>query len=529
MLAAPKTAYKFPHPRDPAYPDVRNEIVRALTPRLIDYWGFTLWDYQKDFLFPPPPYDREKLTYAQLGGAKRIGKSMMLMVAAAPYLFMPGAKIRFYAPEYENAEREISWLDELLFSGPKPLCDAVPWLSNNLIDKQVDPRTGVMQLVWNMGNGLTTSVVCRSWERRNAWVGEAIDLAVLCEPGLFPDIRVFTKYVRPNLADRSGKCIAAGTVDNPWMKDIHDMAHDHAKHPDLYCRCEVARRENLWPGVWSQEEEDRANPAKGGSETVRDFAINWLGHWDNYADVAFEKWAPQDVVKRVSATAWSAAKRIPPGWEHYLVVDTGRNISVQQWIYNGTKALVIDEFTNYTYRAGQITPTDTRGFVPFFSDIMRSILAFRHDMPKPIVVIDPSSHFKREVENFSLGVIDAVNAHDVGVHRTNQALHRQRVMVIRPQGRAPYALEYEIPKVKWAPGPTGQSVRHMLNKKSGADHSADGFRYGCATILAGEIEEYEPERIPGVVEKDIDWLENRAMDSEGDTWGDITRGGPGDI
>jgi hypothetical protein len=37
MLAAPKTAYKFPHPRGPAYPDVRNEIVRALTPKLTQW------------------------------------------------------------------------------------------------------------------------------------------------------------------------------------------------------------------------------------------------------------------------------------------------------------------------------------------------------------------------------------------------------------------------------------------------------------------------------------------------------------
>lgn len=526
LTGNPLSKYKIPHPRDPAYPDVRNTIVQALTPKLVNYWGYPLWEYQEDFLYPPAPYALSDLSYMQLGGAKRIGKSMYLMIKAAPYLFLPGCKIRFYAPEYENAEREMSWMDDLLFSGPKPLADLFPWLSNNLISKQTDPRTGVMELVWGMGNNLTTSIVCRSWERRNAWVGEAIDLAVLCEPGLFPDIRVYTKYVRPNLADRRGLCIAAGTVDNPWMKDLHDMAHDHAKHPDIFCRCEVARKENRWPGVWTQEAEDRANPARGGSETVRDFAINWLGHWDNYADIAFEKWNPADIVKVVSNKNWMQAKSIPPAWEHYLVVDTGRHISVQQWIYNGTKLLMLDEFTNYTYRAGQIAPTDTRGFVPFFSDVLRSVLAHRPGMAKPVVVIDPSSQFKNDVANMGLGVIDAENSHDVGVHRCNQAFHRERCMVIRPERRGQYFLEYELPKVKWAAGPTGTSVQHRLDKRPGNDHSADVMRYAIATLLE-QLEPYEPEHKPTLVEQDIASLNKRAKKGEGDLFSDPSMGGPG--
>lgn len=471
-----------------AWPRYRNQMVRKLTPTLTAMAGIEPYVYQQLFLKPPPPYKLHECQFLQLAGAKRIGKSMILGVAAMPYTLIPNATIRLYAPEHENAQREFAHIDKLLF-GPKGISHQIPELKEHLVKYQPDPSVGRLEMAWDWGANIRSM----SWERRKQWAGEPIDLGIICEPGLFDSISIYTRWIKPNLQDRTGLCRSAGTVDNPWMFDMHEMAHNHAEHPDIYCCCEIPRWANK-----SLDINKRSIDMARREETIRDFSINWLGLWETYSNVAYEKWNPENhvhVVTKGTYERMQARNGRFAGWDHYLSLDTGRYCSCGEYIVNPQGVIVrIREWANYAYQAGQIVTTDNRGFRPWFNDIIRELGG-----RCPLVYIDPSSQMKLDLEAMGIPHANATNGHETGVNAVNEYLAKKQFYLVKPEGAPRTILEFELPKVKWHETESGVGGYSRLQR--GNDHMADEFRYALASRpLAAP---YVPERPKSIVELDI--------------------------
>ncbi len=480
----------FPSPDDAAWPDARDKAIFEILDVSLEAFGWELFDYQRDFLEPPPPWEYEKIKLIIQGGAKRIGKSMMEAFRGSVTPLIPGYTTRLYGFQHENCEREFRHLKHLLIdpNWNRSLCHLHPQLLDHLTDFNDKPDKGRLVMEWAWGSNIRSM----SWQQNTQWVGEPIDLGIICEPGLLPFAEAYSAKIKSNLMDRRGLCIAAGTVDDPSMMAFHDLAHDAEKSPDIFCVCEVPQWANTTLQDYSTPEKAARYIAQCKRDmTSRDFAINILGQWENYSNIAYELWTPRvgDYIKILSKEAWGMMKKIPANCDHFLVVDTGKHCACGEFIVNPAGSMVmIDMWTNYEYRAGKITLTDTRGFKSWFADILYGLQDIQdRNRNQPYVIIDPSSHFKLDIHDLGLGCVDAVNAHDYGANCFNEYLNKRRFVMVRPEGRPPYVAESELARVRWAESVSGIQGKHRLEKGSDDDHAADIVRYAAASRpLGGE-------------------------------------------
>jgi hypothetical protein len=507
------SAFEFPDPQDPTWPDYRNYALRQMYPRLAQMLKIQLLWFQAEWLLPP--VDLKTLRFIQKAGAKRIGKSWDAGFSISPYALMPGAQVRLYGPQTENCEREFSHLKWFLFEAPNALAKYWPFLKERLTAYNEEPNKGPLTMRWDYG----THIRSHTYKERGAWVGEPIDLGVICEPGLFPSIRVYTKYIKPNLQDRSGLCRSAGTVDNPWMHDMHNLcSHSSRGHfspteywreditPDpnaeQYCVCQLPRWENTTLEL--DPETIRKTLAFEMDESIRDVAINWLGMWEMYSDVAYDKWDAEKMVEIVPDDTWKKLKAGKAGWDSFATMDTGKHKALGEYVVNPQgMVLRIDEFSNYEYRAGQIHRTDTRGLRQWFHDICAD---WQHHTPKGkdwerIIYGDPATQDKEDVTGMGCGWSNAINDHSVGVDRVNEYLSSNQFKIIKPasRGHIKTNLETELPRVRWQEKERGVAGRPQLIR--GDDHQADELRYGLASRPLAQ--EYLPERKEGPIERDI--------------------------
>lgn len=499
---------KLPHPYSPDWPAARNAAVARFLPKILAHLEISPFLYQHLALFPPEPYEIDDIRLIIFEGATRVGKSIIEAVRASVTPFIPGYTTRLYGWEHENCEREFRHIRRMLIdpNNPKALCHKYPELIEGLDHKYYNdnPDSGRLVMRWGWGSEIKSM----SWQRKSQWRGEAIDLALICEPGLFKDGSVYSGEIRNRLTDLRGVCLSAGTADTPWMKAFHDLAHDHENHPDILCICEIPQWANPILKLKKRDIElmkDQMAP--------RDFAINVLGKWENWSNIAYERFDPNnpDIVKVVPRRMWETLKRNEKSWDHFLCIDTGRHCACGQFLIGPQgQMLMIDEWTNYTYKGGQTKPAliDDRGFASWMADILSEVQErLGVNRNRPAIWGDPSSQFKQDVGNLGYGFVDAVNAHDYGVNTFNEYLAKKKFMIVRPEGRGPYTCEYELPMVRWAETPSGESGRHRLEKGTDNDHAADVVRYAAASRPLGF--EFTPEPKPSIIERDIEATSNR--------------------
>ncbi len=503
----------LPDARSPEWADARNAALKKLYPKLARLLKIQLLWFQAEWILPPVLL--RALRFIQMGGAKRLGKSWIAAFAACPYALLPGAQVRLYGPQTENCEREFGWLKFFLFESPHALVKYFPFLKERLIAYNDDPKRGALEMRWDYG----TYIRSHTYKERDAWLGEPIDLGIICEPGRFPDFRVYTKFIKPNLQDRAGLCRSAGTVDNPWMYEAHELCvHSSKGHftkeqywresvdcpeeAEHYCICGLPRWENVTFNL--QPEEIRRILAFELEESAREIAINWLGMWEMYSDVAYDRWDPDTLIEVVSDETWAALKAGKAGWESFATMDTGKHNACGEYTVSPQGVVLrVDEFSNYLYRAARIDRIDTRGFRPWFQDIVKDWQ--KHGRPdrgwEKVVYGDPSSHFKDDVTDMGCGWVDAINDHAVGVDRVNEYFFNKKFRIIKPASKAHIKtnLEIELPRIRWHEKERGIAGRPHLIR--GDDHQADECRYGLASRPLAQ--EYLPERKEGIVERDI--------------------------
>ncbi|KKL46999.1 hypothetical protein LCGC14_2339940, partial [marine sediment metagenome] len=314
------------------WPRWRDRRVLELYKKYAAYLQLDFFSFQRYFLIPPAPYKFSELQLIMLSGAKRIGKSWIDGLATLPYVTCPGAEIRLYAPVHDLAMREFVWIEKFLF-GPlvnakgqriPALADRAPQLRTELVRDTFsrNPKHGLM-MQWTWG----TTIRSRSLAPNDDdWVGEPIDLGIICEPGKFPDLdHSYTGVIKPNLEDRNGVVRVAGTIDRLGMKDLHEKAHDHDEYPTNFCICEVPRWANktLFAGMSIADLQERIIQERRDS-AWKDFSINWLGLWSVHAKTAIEHWDKDIHVKLIREASYIKLLGGPPqGWVEFIAMDTG--------------------------------------------------------------------------------------------------------------------------------------------------------------------------------------------------------------
>ncbi len=525
--------FELPHANSDEWPEARNQALYRLYPAILKMLKIKLYWFQAEQLIPPVPGRLRHLRYIQNGGGKRVGKSYFLGLAAAAYPFLPGAQVRLYGPQTENAEREFTHLANFLFNDPLALCNYYPFLKERLVEYNDEPSKGALVMKWDYG----TKIRSHTWKERDAWLGEPIDLGIICEPGRFPDIRVYTKFTKPNLEDRNGLVRACGTVDNPWMFDMHGLCHhasighyskteywrEQCEPPtepvEQFCTCQIPRWENKRLNIGPEMIEKLLD--FNIDESAREIAINWLGMWEMYSDTAYEDWNPEKIIEVVPDEVWKRLKAGKAGWERYAALDTGKHNALGEYTVSPQGVVLrIDEFTNYKYQAGRIARFDTRGFRPWFRDICTNWQEHtRQDKAwERVIYGDPSSQFKDDVTSLGCAWVNAVNDHAVGVDRANEYFRNGKFKIIKPASSAHIKtnLEIEIPRARWHEKEQGIAGKPRLVR--GDDHTSDECRYYLASNpMAAEYVKERPETIEqrdARLMDDPDWGES-VDDQEG--------------
>lgn len=465
----------------------RDAFYKEKVQELVKFLEIDLFIYQKSALIPPPPYKMYKVELIVFAGAKRIGKSMLNAIRVLPGVFLPGHITRLYAPEHRLASREFNWIKKLIF-GPRDgacLVDAAPQLKQHLIEFEDNPKH---EQIMRWSNGSEIRSQSATPDMKN-WVGEEIDLGIICEPGQFVDLKhAYDHYIHPNLNDRGGLVCAAGTVDKLGMKDLHEQAHDHENHPNNFCFCEVPRVANLtlferlrtesmshsqWMNVISAQ----ALRARR-EQSWQNFSVNWLGLWSEHVSTAIEQWDTKVHVQKVSLAAYEKLLEIPEGWFEFLGMDTGSHVACGHYIASPEGMILrIGEWVNYE-RRGQVEEiTDSRGFGVFMKRIRRDVGGRRL-----LVIGDRTSQFKDDVNEAGFSWDDAKNDHGLTVSNCNQYLSQRKFKIIRPHGSGQTMLEREVLRARWSENSIGPAAKPQLDRHT-RGHTFDEWRYALSSKL----------------------------------------------
>lgn len=325
-------------------------------------------------------------------GAFKVGKSFGAGVWAAGFGAIPEGRISLVGAEYDMCSPEFEYICDCLLSerGMNLKYDSL----------QNRPRDGRMYL--DLKNGCRFEA--KSWERKDSLKGKEIDVYIYCEAYQLPGLECYTT-VKQNLVARDGYALFPTTPDRPWLKDIHVRAHSgEEQYRKWHCTCSVPRSVNRF--TFSQEDQDQANPNKGGLMTREKYAIAYEGKLGEFVGRVYNFQRGENIFTPSTHPELfrNGVLSLPEGWKAECAVDTGTFMGGVITFNSPTGTIfVVHQLPNYHY-INQETELDQQTSVPQWAT---AVAAFMGRYGIRVAWADKNSQFKRELLNYSISLAPA--------------------------------------------------------------------------------------------------------------------------